>query len=376
MASEPEQQIAAALDIRPSVARTRKPLPPWLFFVTLALIAVVLFVVLDGRRRALQAPAVAAGQVDLSGGSAAPMLYIPPDLEQAAPMTPPAPPVAIMPERPSVPLRPVPPPAPSQSPPVQAYFPPTPAAGGAAPAPKANSSAPVLVIDNGGAGRLQSAPRQAGQEGDGGQAAGAGASARVPRDTSRQRAGAFANRSTSVVQGTLIPAVLESALDSTRPGFVRAIVSRDVRGFDGTKVLIPRGSRLIGEYESDAQSGENRALINWTRLIRPDGATVAIDSPAADPLGRNGVRARVNSHFLERFGGAILQSVLDIGVNAAARAVDSPTVIALPGSFGGAASQRIQPQQVTPTLTVKRGTSISIFVARDLDFTGVEQGRR
>jgi len=84
----------------------------------------------------------------------------------------------------------------------------------------------------------------------------------------------------------------------------------------------------------------------------------------------------VNSHFLERFGGAILQSVLDIGVNAAARAVDSPTVIALPGSFGGAASQRIQPQQVTPTLTVKRGTSISIFVARDLDFTGVEQARR
>jgi type IV secretion system protein VirB10 len=375
MASNPDQQIAAELDIRPSVARTRKPLPPWVFFGTLAFIAVILFFVLDSRRRALQAPAVAAGQVDLAGGTAAPMLSIPPDLEQAAPIVQPAPPVAIMPERPSMPPRPVVPPAP-QSPPVQAYFPPAPAGGGNAPAPKANNSAPVLVIDNGGTGRAQTAPRQAGQEGEGAQSASGGAATRVQRDTSRQRAGSFANRSTSVVQGTLIPAVLESALDSTRPGFVRAIVSRDVRGFDGTKVLIPRGSRLIGEYESDAKSGENRALINWTRLIRPDGATVAIDSPAADPLGRNGVRARVNSHFLERFGGAILQSVLDIGVNAAARAVDSPTVIALPGSFGGAASQRIQPQQVTPTLTVKRGTSISIFVARDLDFTGVEQARR
>jgi type IV secretion system protein VirB10 len=375
MASNPDQQIAAELDIRPSVARTRKPLPPWVFFGTLAFIAVILFFVLDSRRRALQAPAVAAGQVDLAGGTAAPILYIPPDLEQAAPIVQPAPPVAIMPERPSMPPRPVVPPAP-QSPPVQAYFPPAPASSSNAPAPKANNSAPVLVIDNGGAGRAQTAPRQAGQDGEGAQAASAGAATRVPRDTSRQRAGSFANRSTSVVQGTLIPAVLESALDSTRPGFVRAIVSRDVRGFDGTRVLIPRGSRLIGEYESDAKSGENRALINWTRLIRPDGATVAIDSPAADPLGRNGVRARVNSHFLERFGGAILQSVLDIGVNAAARAVDSPTVIALPGSFGGAASQRIQPQQVTPTLTVKRGTSISIFVARDLDFTGVEQARR
>ena len=374
MASDPDQQIAAELDIRPSVARIRKPLPPWVFFGTLAMIAIVLFVVLDGRRRALQAPAVAAEQVDLAGGAAAPMLYIPPDLEQAAPIISSAPPVAVMPERPSMPPHPVVPPAPPQSPPVQAYFPSTQASGGNAPAPKANNSAPVLVIDNGGAGRAQAAPRQAGQEGEGAQAASAGAATRVPRDTSRQRAGAFANRSTSVVQGTLIPAVLESALDSTRPGFVRAIVSRDVRGFDGTKVLIPRGSRLIGEYESDAKSGENRALINWTRLIRPDGATVAIDSPVADPLGRNGVRARVNSHFLERFGGAILQSVLDIGVNAAARAVDSPTVIALPGSFGGAAGQRIQPQQVTPTLTVKRGTSISIFVTRDLDFTGVEQG--
>lgn len=375
MASNPDQQIAAELDIRPSVARTRKPLPPWVFFGTLAFIAVILFFVLDSRRRALQAPAVAAGQVDLAGGTAAPMLYIPPDLERAAPIVQPAPPVAIMPERPSMPPRPVVPPAP-QSPPVQAYFPSAPAGGGNAPAPKANNSAPVLVIDNGGTGRAQTAPRQAGQEGEGAQSASGGAATRVQRDTSRQRAGSFANRSTSVVQGTLIPAVLESALDSTRPGFVRAIVSRDVRGFDGTKVLIPRGSRLIGEYESDAKSGENRALINWTRLIRPDGATVAIDSPAAGPLGRNGVRARVNSHFLERFGGAILQSVLDIGVNAAARAVDSPTVIALPGSFGGAASQRIQPQQVTPTLTVKRGTSISIFVARDLDFTGVEQARR
>lgn len=375
MASNPDQQIAAELDIRPSVARTRKPLPPWVFFGTLAFIAVILFFVLDSRRRALQAPAVAAGQVDLAGGTAAPMLYIPPDLERAAPIVQPAPPVAIMPERPSMPPRPVVPPAP-QSPPVQAYFPSAPAGGGNAPAPKANNSAPVLVIDNGGTGRAQTAPRQAGQEGEGAQSASGGAATRVQRDTSRQRAGSFANRSTSVVQGTLIPAVLESALDSTRPGFVRAIVSRDVRGFDGTRVLIPRGSRLIGEYESDAKSGENRALINWTRLIRPDGATVAIDSPAADPLGRNGVRARVNSHFLERFGGAILQSVLDIGVNAAARAVDSPTVIALPGSFGGAASQRIQPQQVTPTLTVKRGTSISIFVARDLDFTGVEQARR
>ena len=129
----------------------------------------------------------------------------------------------------------------------------------------------------------------------------------------------------------MIPAVLETALDSTRPGFARAIVSRDVRGFDGSRVLIPRGSRLIGEYRSEAAPGQKRALVIWSRLIRPDGVTIAIASPAGDPLGRGGIRARVNSHFFERFAGAILQSALDIGVNLASTA-GGGTVVVLPGT--------------------------------------------
>jgi type IV secretion system protein VirB10 len=184
----------------------------------------------------------------------------------------------------------------------------------------------------------------------------------------------LANRGTTVAQGALIPAVLETALDSTRPGFARAIVSRDVRGFDGTKVLIPRGSRLIGEYRSEVAPGQRRALVIWTRLIRPDGVTIAIGSPAGDPLGRGGIRANVNSHFFERFAGAILQSGLDIGVNLASRA-GGGTVVVLPGQVQGSLGQLVQPQQITPTLTVRQGTSISIFVARDLDFTGVENRR-
>ncbi|MBX3594142.1 MAG: TrbI/VirB10 family protein [Sphingomonas sp.] len=201
-------------------------------------------------------------------------------------------------------------------------------------------------------------------------AAGGGGAA---RDTARARAGAFANRATTIVQGTLIPAVLESALDSSRAGFARAIVSRDVRGFDGTRILIPRGSRLIGEYGSDAAQGQKRALIDWTRLIRPDGATIAIGSPLADTLGRTGIRGKVDTHFLERFGDAILQSMLDIGSNLATREIGGATVIALPGA--NVAAQAVQPQRIPPTLSVKRGTSISVFVARDLDFTGVEADR-
>jgi type IV secretion system protein VirB10 len=183
----------------------------------------------------------------------------------------------------------------------------------------------------------------------------------------------LANRATTVAQGALIPAVLETALDSTRAGFARAVVSRDVRGFDGTRVLIPRGSRLIGEYRSEVAPGQRRALVIWTRLIRPDGVTVAIGSPAGDPLGRGGIRANVNSHFFERFAGAILQSGLDIGVTLASTAAGGAgTVVLLPGQVAGSVGQIVQPQQITPTLTVRQGTSISIFVARDLDFTGVE----
>jgi type IV secretion system protein VirB10 len=179
----------------------------------------------------------------------------------------------------------------------------------------------------------------------------------------------FANRMTTVTQGTLIPAVLETAFDSTRSGFARAVVSRDVRGFDGSRVLIPRGTKLIGEYGGEVTAGQKRALIAWTRLIRPDGVTIAIGSPATDTLGRTGVRAKVNSHFLERFGGALLQSTLDAGVSLATSAANSSVIVAVPGTLRGGAGQVVQPTQIAPTLRVRQGTSISIFVARDLDFT-------
>ncbi|RYY25601.1 MAG: TrbI/VirB10 family protein [Sphingomonadales bacterium] len=233
------------------------------------------------------------------------------------------------------------------------------------------SSAPVLVVDNGAATVVEE-PSQA-VAARGGAGDGASAASGAPLGGGRTRAGMFANRSTTVPQGTLIPAVLETAFDSTRPGFARAIVSRDVYGFDGARVLIPRGSRLIGEYSSQVESGQNRALVNWTRLIRPDGVTIAIGSPAADTLGRGGIKAGVNSHFFERFAGGILQSALDIGVNlASARLGNGTVVVALPGTLQNSIAPVVQQRQPTPTLTVPQGRSISVFVARDLDFTSAE----
>ncbi|MCW2404404.1 type IV secretion system protein VirB10 [Sphingobium sp. B1D7B] len=347
--------------------------------------AAILFAVLDARRRALTAPQVDVDRASVVAFSAPPALYVPPEILPAPLM----PPVMLSPAPPPSSSTPAPVLAqPTQTPPSMQPngYPPEPSQPASPLTPPRVSTGPALVIDTGMALPRDAAgggdmPSMSGPGSSPGQGAGPGsaggsapnASRTGSLNTDRARAGVFANRPTTVVQGTLIAAVLESALDTTRPGFARALVSRDIRSFDGSRILIPRGSRLIGEVEADTQTGQKRALINWTRLIRPDGVTIALESPASDTLGGTGVRAKVNTHFWERFSGAILQSALDIGVNLATREVGGTTVIALPGAINGVAAQTIQPREITPTLTVRRGTSISVFVARDLDFTDVER---
>jgi type IV secretion system protein VirB10 len=188
------------------------------------------------------------------------------------------------------------------------------------------------------------------------------------------RASALANRSTTVPQGVLIPAVLETGFDSTQPGYARAIVSRDVRSFDGTNVLISRGSRLIGEYRSDVGQGQKRAVIIWSRLIRPDGMTITMDSPAVDTVGRGGVPASVNTHFFQRLGDALLQSTVGLGAALAQRAVTGPVVV-FSGNAAATAGQVVPTNSYVPTLTVPAGKSISVFVAHDLDFSAAGSPR-
>lgn len=364
-APEASDPRAGLRDIRPNVGVATRQLPVWALVGTAGVAAVILFAVLENRRQSLAAPAVAVRTADATAFAPPPPLAIPPAYVPApAPSSlPPAPASVPQVAPPPAPVRPMPV-VESQQP---LYTQPQPQVARQAEPVRPDNSA-VLVIDQGAQTQNEAVTREAP-----GNAAARRAQQAPPRDTSRAHAGALSNRSTTIVQGTLIQAVLESGLDSTRAGFARAVVSRDIRGFDGARVLIPRGSRLIGEYDAENSAGQKRALINWTRLIRPDGVTIAIGSPVADTVGRTGVRARVNTHFFERFGGAILQSILDIGVNVASREIAGGTIYAFPGS--NITAQAIRPQQITPTLTVKPGTSVSVFVARDLDFTGAASVR-
>lgn len=172
---------------------------------------------------------------------------------------------------------------------------------------------------------------------------------------------------TTVTQGTLIPAILETAIDTDVPGYVRAVVSADVRSFDGRHVLAPRSSRLIGQYRSGLQGGQKRAYVIWTRLIRPDGVAVNIGSPAVGFAGEAGLAGKVNTHFFERFGSAMLLSVIGglgtIGGNA--------SVVITGGSQSAAAAAVGQTAQIGPTVRVRQGQPIRVFTARDLDFSKV-----
>lgn len=188
----------------------------------------------------------------------------------------------------------------------------------------------------------------------------------------RARAEKLANPSYTVAQGALIPAVLETALDSTRAGPVRAMVSRDVRSFDRERLLIPRGSKLIGEYQADVTAGQNRASVIWTRLIRPDGVTIDLRSPAADGLGRAGIAGRINNHTMRRIGDALLQTLIGVGSGLTQRAVTQP-VIVVPAGTPAPSINLTAGNTIQPTLTVRQGARISVFVARDLDFSAVDQ---
>jgi type IV secretion system protein VirB10 len=188
--------------------------------------------------------------------------------------------------------------------------------------------------------------------------------------TSAKRMG---DLSTTIIEGSVIPAVLETALNSDAPGFVRAVVTRDVRGFDGSKVLVSRGSRLIGEYNSGTALGQSRAFVIWTRLIRPDGATIDLASPVADGLGQGGIGGKVDTHFLQRFGGAILLSLLNIGASAVSDSADTTVVIAGARAGADAASATLggQGADIGPTITVMQGTPVRVFVSQDLSFAAV-----
>ncbi len=234
--------------------------------------------------------------------------------------------------------------------------------------PVTHGPAPVLVFD-GGASPTAAGPSVAGSaetnETPAMLGGGSNVSANDQPDTAAARSTHMADPTNTVVQGTLIPAVLETAINSDLPGYVRAVVSQDVRSFDGRRILIPRSSRLIGEYKTGLAQGQKRAYLLWTRLVRPDGVSIALASPAVDFSGQAGVTGQVNSHFFQRFGSALLLSVL----GGAGSLIGGGSTVVVSGGQNAASMAAQGDLQRPPTIRVRPGEPVRVFTARDLIFS-------
>ncbi len=175
-----------------------------------------------------------------------------------------------------------------------------------------------------------------------------------------------------LTKGTTIPCVLQTAIDSTLPGFVTCKLPQDIIGKTGI-TLLDRGTLVVGETQGGMQQGQSRLFVLWTRAETPNGVVINLDSPAADPLGRTGFDGEVQTHFWARLGGALLLSVVQGGLQAGVAAVSPQGSTNInTGSIDSVAAESLRNSvNIRPTLTKNQGELVSIFVARDLDFNQV-----
>ena len=175
-------------------------------------------------------------------------------------------------------------------------------------------------------------------------------------------------------KGAFIDCTLETAIDSSLPGFTTCITATDTFGADGEVVLLERGTKLVGEVRGEVRQGIARVFVLWTEARTPEGVEVPLDSPATDELGRAGLPGRVNRHFWQRFGAAMLVSVIDAGVQAGVQASNrgGGTVVVNPAAGEGVLTEVLRNTiAIAPTVIKHQGDRIQVLVARDLDFRSV-----
>jgi len=179
-------------------------------------------------------------------------------------------------------------------------------------------------------------------------------------------------------KGAFIDCTLETAIDSTLPGMTTCVTATDTFGVDGKVVLLERGSKLVGETRGEVQNGAARVFVLWTEARTPTGVLVPLDSPGTDELGRSGLPGEVNRHFWDRFGAALLISVVDGAMQAAAQSSSrgGGAIIYNPSTSQDAITDVLKGTiNIAPTVTKHQGDRIQVLVARDLDFRPVYELR-
>lgn len=199
-----------------------------------------------------------------------------------------------------------------------------------------------------------------------------------PSVTPAVRARVLPTRDLLLSKGAFIDCTLETAIDSSLPGMTTCITATDTFGADGQVVLLERGTKLVGETRGQVQQGGARLFVLWTEARTPTGVVVPLASEGSDELGRAGLAGEVNRHFWDRFGAAILISVINGAVQAGAQSAsgNGGTVILNPTGSQDVMTEVLKSTvAIAPTVTKHQGDRIEILVARDLDFRSVYELR-
>jgi type IV secretory pathway VirB10-like protein len=183
----------------------------------------------------------------------------------------------------------------------------------------------------------------------------------------------------AVAQGTVIEAALVTTINSDRPGPVIAHVTRPVYDSKNMQhLLIPAGTRLVGELEQALEGQDRRVVLAWTRMIFPDGRSLDLPGfPAIETSGEGGLRDKVNLHIASLFGRAALIALLGGATTYASSQANGRSAVG-PGTFLGAAlglelsrvatSMIQQGLRRRPTVTIRAGYRFLVYVANDLSF--------
>lgn len=175
-------------------------------------------------------------------------------------------------------------------------------------------------------------------------------------------------------RGAFLDCTLETAIDSSLPGMTTCVLATDTFGADGSVVLLERGTKLVGETRGQVRQGAARLFVLWTEARTPRGVIVPLASPGTDELGRSGLPGEVDRHFHERFGAAILISVIEGAIQAAVEAQreNGDTLVLNPSGTSDIMTEVLRSTvSIPPTVVKPQGDRIQVLVARDLDFRSV-----
>ncbi|ASP73335.1 conjugal transfer protein TraI [Sinorhizobium meliloti] len=173
--------------------------------------------------------------------------------------------------------------------------------------------------------------------------------------------------------GSVIAAALITGIKSDLPGSITAQVTENVYDSPtGSHLLIPQGSRLIGQYDSQVAFGQSRVLLVWNRVVMPNGTSIVLERlQGADPQGFSGLEDDVDYHWGQLFKAAALSTLLGVGTQIGSDDEESEIAQAIRESAQGTASnvgQQIVGRQlnIQPTLTIRPGFPVRVIANRDL----------